>query len=857
MRSNHHHSHHHRAPGLVLAAAALALALGGGLAAPASTPAQAATNVVPDVLFRQCLNGPNYFNQDPLDHDITSTQLQNLTNWSQTWMVDCSGMAIESIEGAQYLKSTITSFTLTKHQVTDISPLANLTSLKTIDIQQGPLANLEPLAGLTNLVSLNLQDSKVTDLGPLEGLTKLQNLHLENTWAAGDNGNGVSDIGYLAGLTDLKVLGLANQDAYLQDHPDGPANQVQNITALTNLTALTTLDVTNNQVNDLSALAGLTNVTTLYMDHNQISDLSALQNLTNLTLLNARYNQITNLTGLEGATSAKTVYLASNQITNLDPLAGLTHLTTLDVSHNQIEDVEPLKDLTTLTGLTLSDNPVSNLTPLAGLTNLTSLKAYGMQVSDVSPLASLTALTTLALNQNQIKDASPLTKAVLTNLEDGSSGLSLNGQTITVDLTADTTDTITPYTVASLGLKPRDDTKTITLSTEAPGDGQVCADTTVPEVQVPNTKGPHTFYFCSDDQFFSGAVTVNITRPAIVGQKPTIDGTAQVGQKLTAQPGAWTPAPVDFTYQWLRNGTAIKGATGVTYLVADADLGATLSVAVTGSKAERDSVTETSDPTPAVTPGDAPAGRYESLALTPDLTGDGKGELLAIQGSDGALHMYASKGDGTLQGAKVLVASGLKGARVFGPGDWNGDQKADVITVDTAGTMWLYKGNGAGGIGAKVKIGSGWATHRIIPVGDLNRDGADDLLAIDAEGKLWLYGGNGQGGFVAGRTRVGQGWVGFDLYSAADLNKDGKVDILSVNTAGKLYAYLGRGDGHFEMPVQVGQGWDGFTLAAGGDLNGDGLADIVGRNDKTGTLYYYRSKGAGKFAHSQVAATGW
>jgi hypothetical protein len=64
---------------------------------------------------------------------------------------------------------------------------------------------------------------------------------------------------------------------------------------------------------------------------------------------------------------------------------------------------------------------------------------------------------------------------------------------------------------------------------------------------------------------------------------PTITGTARVGATLTAVPGDWTDG-VSFSYQWLRNGTAIPGATDGSYTVVKADAKQKLSVKVTGTK---------------------------------------------------------------------------------------------------------------------------------------------------------------------------------------------------------------------------------------------------------------------------------
>lgn len=63
---------------------------------------------------------------------------------------------------------------------------------------------------------------------------------------------------------------------------------------------------------------------------------------------------------------------------------------------------------------------------------------------------------------------------------------------------------------------------------------------------------------------------------------PTISGSTDQGKTLTANPGVWTGGPT-FTYQWLRNATAIGGATSSTYTTTAADIGSLVSVTVTGT----------------------------------------------------------------------------------------------------------------------------------------------------------------------------------------------------------------------------------------------------------------------------------
>ena len=71
---------------------------------------------------------------------------------------------------------------------------------------------------------------------------------------------------------------------------------------------------------------------------------------------------------------------------------------------------------------------------------------------------------------------------------------------------------------------------------------------------------------------------------------PTIAGTAREGETLTADPGTWTGTqPITYAYEWQRcdatgaGCAAISGAIAKTYVVAKADVGATLRVKVTAT----------------------------------------------------------------------------------------------------------------------------------------------------------------------------------------------------------------------------------------------------------------------------------
>ncbi|MDQ3023821.1 MAG: hypothetical protein M3R04_05470 [bacterium] len=78
------------------------------------------------------------------------------------------------------------------------------------------------------------------------------------------------------------------------------------------------------------------------------------------------------------------------------------------------------------------------------------------------------------------------------------------------------------------------------------------------------------------------AATGPITAP-VNTVLPVITGTAQAGQTLSATTGTWTGVGISYTYAWRRGGVAISGATVSTYLLAVADVGATITVTVTAT----------------------------------------------------------------------------------------------------------------------------------------------------------------------------------------------------------------------------------------------------------------------------------
>ena len=58
------------------------------------------------------------------------------------------------------------------NQVSDLSPIAGLTGLRTLFLHHNPISDISPLRGLKNLDHLVLNNTLVSDLSPVRSLTK-------------------------------------------------------------------------------------------------------------------------------------------------------------------------------------------------------------------------------------------------------------------------------------------------------------------------------------------------------------------------------------------------------------------------------------------------------------------------------------------------------------------------------------------------------------------------------------------------------------------------------------------------------------------------------------------------------------
>lgn len=240
------------------------------------------------------LNGKN------LTDEVTKTDLDKITS------LTCVSEGISDITGLEYMENLI-SIDFTYCSVSDLSPLANITKLTSIDFDgNNNIVDLSPLAELTNLETIRMggkEGNQIVDLSPLVGLKKLTTLDLEG-------------------------------------------NNIVDVTPLHQLSGLTTLRLFNNKIIDISPLNSLTNLTNLWIGGNNISDLTPLSFMNQLNYLEARSNNFVNkdIEIINSLPSLNNVDFSGNNITDLSffNTCTATNLKKVDFGYNHISDITPL-----------------------------------------------------------------------------------------------------------------------------------------------------------------------------------------------------------------------------------------------------------------------------------------------------------------------------------------------------------------------------------------------------------------------------------------------------------------------------------------------------------------------------------
>ncbi|WP_236239942.1 trypsin-like serine protease [Streptomyces sp. CC228A] len=238
------------------------------------------------------------------------------------------------------------------------------------------------------------------------------------------------------------------------------------------------------------------------------------------------------------------------------------------------------------------------------------------------------------------------------------------------------------------------------------------------------------------------------------------------------------------------------------------------------------------------------AGAIGQQADDANFTDDNKADIVAVRKDNAEGYTYASQG--TSLGAAEF--SGFwDGVDLVRQADLNADANQDFVFRaggDLYWSRWQWDAGTEVYDWVETRIGSGWSGFRAILVpGDVSGDGWSDLVTVDSAGALWVYPGRGDGTFMS-RIQGGSGWTGYTIAGHGDYTSDGVPDVLARDAQGRMWLYVGRGVANAPLSnqrVQIGTGWNFTAYVGPGDVTGDGASDMVVR-DSDGKLYLYPSR---------------
>ena len=254
-------------------------------------------NVIADPVLREAINA-SY--KRTADQPVTKEMLKHVITLSPEKCLPHNfgedAHKCKSIKGMEYAEN-LQYVSLPYQPIEDLSPLANLTKIRYINITgNGKTKDFSFLDKLVNIEELHMRMAKIQNIGALKNFTKLYYLDADSC--------DISDFSPLSNLVNLKYLNL-DKNNFKEDSAEAFSKlvnlevlninnksinyalsiypkKIKSIEPLKNLTKLKEFHATGHDISDISILKNMKELTTVFLTGNKVQDLSPIDHVKNV-----------------------------------------------------------------------------------------------------------------------------------------------------------------------------------------------------------------------------------------------------------------------------------------------------------------------------------------------------------------------------------------------------------------------------------------------------------------------------------------------------------------------------------------------------------------------------------------------